>query len=137
MTFKEAVASGWANKMEFTGRSRRSAFWFWYLFQGLVITAFVLVAVGVFAGATALRNSNETLGTIVMVIGIILAIAMGVVGIILSVATIAAAVRRLHDRGQSGLFLLLYLVPFGNIVVLVFLLLPGMPTDNQYGPATS
>jgi hypothetical protein len=28
-------------------------------------------------------------------------------------------------------------VPFGNIVVLVFLLLPGMPTDNQYGPVTS
>jgi uncharacterized membrane protein YhaH (DUF805 family) len=137
MTFKEAVASGWANKLEFSGRSRRSAFWFWYLFQGLVITAFVLVAMGVFAGATALRNSNETLGTIVMVIGITLAIAMGVVGIILFVATIAAAIRRLHDRGQSGLFLLLYLVPFGNVVVLVFLLLPGMPTDNQYGAATS
>ena len=75
MTFKEAVASGWSNKMEFTGRSRRSECWFWYLFQGLVNTAFVLVAMGVFAGATALRNSNETLGTIVMVAGIILAIA--------------------------------------------------------------
>ena len=61
MTFKEAVASGWANKTEFNGRSRRSAFWFWYLFQGLVITAFVLVAMGVFAGAAALRSSNETL----------------------------------------------------------------------------
>ena len=137
MTFKEAVASGWANKTEFSGRSRRSAFWFWYLFQGLVITAFVLVAMGVFAGAAALSSSNETLGTIVMVVGIILAIAMGIVGIILVIGTIAAAVRRLHDRGQSGLFLLLYLVPFGNIVVLVFLLLPGMPTDNQYGPVTA
>jgi len=137
MTFKEAVASGWANKTEFTGRSRRSAFWFWYLFQGLVITAFVLVAIGVFAGAAALGNSNGTLGTIVMVVGIILSIAMGIAGIILVIGTIAAAVRRLHDRGQSGLFLLLYLVPFGNIVVLVFLLLPGMPTDNQYGPVTS
>ena len=72
-----------------------------------------------------------------MVVGIILAIAMGIVGIILVIGTIAAAVRRLHDRGQSGLFLLLYLVPFGNIVVLVFLLLPGMPTDNQYGPVTA
>ena len=137
MTFKEAVASGWANKTEFSGRSRRSAFWFWYLFQGLVITAFVLVEMGIFAGAAALRSSNETLGTIVMVVGIILAIAMGIVGIILVIGTIAAAVRRLHDRGQSGLFLLLYLVPFGNIVVLVFLLLPGMPTDNQYGPVPS
>lgn len=137
MTFKEAVASGWANRFEFSGRSRRSAFWFWYLFQGLVITAFVLVAVGVFAGATALRNSNETLGTIVLVVGIILAIAMGIVGIILYIGAIAVAVRRLHDRGQSGWFLLLYLVPFGNIVVLVFLIMPGMPTDNQYGPVPS
>lgn len=137
MTFKEAVASGWANRFEFSGRSRRSAFWFWYLFQGLVITAFVLVAVGVFAGATALRNSNETLGTIVLVVGIILAIAMGIVGIILYIGAIAVAVRRLHDRGQSGWFLLLSLVPFGNIVVLVFLIMPGMPTDNQYGPVPS
>lgn len=103
----------------------------------MVITAFVLVAVGVFAGATALRNSNETLGTIVLVVGIILAIAMGIVGIILYIGAIAVAVRRLHDRGQSGWFLLLYLVPFGNIVVLVFLIMPGMPTDNQYGPVPS
>ena len=136
MSFKEAVASGWANRMEFSGRSRRSAFWFWYLFQGLVITAFVLVAIGVFAGAAALGNSNGTLGTVLLVVGIILSIAMGIVGIILVIGTIAAAVRRLHDRGQSGWFLLLYLLPFGNIVVLVFLLLPGMPTDNQYGPST-
>jgi len=136
MSFKEAVASGWANRMEFSGRSRRSAFWIWYLFQGLVITAFVLVAIGVFAGAAALGNSNGTLGTVLLVVGIILSIAMGIVGIILVIGTIAAAVRRLHDRGQSGWFLLLYLLPFGNIVVLVFLLLPGMPTDNQYGPST-
>ena len=137
MRFKEAVASGWANKTEFSGRSRRSAFWFWYLFQGLVITAFVLLAMGVFAGAAALRSSNETLGTIVMVIGIILAIAMGIMSIILFIGTVAVAIRRLHDRGQSGLFLLLYCVPIGNVVVLVFLLLPGLPTDNQYGAATS
>ncbi len=28
-------------------------------------------------------------------------------------------------------------VPIGNVVVVVFLLLPGMPTDDQYGPITS
>ena len=37
MTFKQAVSSGWQNKFVFSGRSTRSAFWFWYLFYAIVI----------------------------------------------------------------------------------------------------
>ena len=72
-----------------------------------------------------------------MVIGIILGIAMAVAFIVLVIATVAASVRRLHDRGQSGWFLLLYLVPFGSIIIIVFMVMPGTPGDNQYGPVTA
>ncbi len=137
MTFKQAVNSGWDNKFVFSGRATRSAFWYWYLFYAIVIIALALIEAGVFAGAAALRNSNSTLGTIAMVIGVILGIVMTVAFIVLIIATVAASVRRLHDRGQSGWFLLLYLVPFGSIIILVFMMLPGTPGDNQYGPVAT
>jgi len=137
MTFKQAVKSGWENKFVFSGRSTRSAFWLWYLFYAIVIIALALIEAGVFAGAAALSSSNSTLGTIVMVIGIILGIAMTVAFIVLVIATVAASVRRLHDRDQSGWFLLLYLVPFGSIVILVFMVMPGTPGDNEYGAVTA
>ncbi len=137
MTFKQAVNSGWENKFVFSGRSTRSAFWLWYLFYAIVITAFTLIEAGVFAGAAALSSSNSTLGTIVTVIGVILGVAMTVAFILLAIATVAASVRRLHDRGQSGWFLLLYLVPFGSIVILVFMVMPGTPSDNEYGAVTA
>lgn len=137
MTFKQAVNSGWENKFVFSGRSTRSAFWFWYLFYAIVITAFALIEAGVFAGAAALSSSNSTLGTIVTVIGVILGVAMTVAFILLAIATVAASVRRLHDRGQSGWFLLLYLVPFGSIVILVFMVMPGTPGDNEYEAVTA
>lgn len=38
---------------------------------------------------------------------------------------LAIAVRRLHDTNRSGWWVLLYLVPFGNVVLLVFTTLPS------------
>jgi len=44
-------------------------------------------------------------------------------------------VRRLHDTGRSGWWLLIALVPIvGVIVLLVFMLLDSQPGDNGYGP---
>jgi uncharacterized membrane protein YhaH (DUF805 family) len=48
---------------------------------------------------------------------------------------LAVAVRRLHDTGRSGIVLLLGLVPvIGGLILLVFLILPGNPGPNRYGP---
>lgn len=49
---------------------------------------------------------------------------------------LSCAVRRLHDSGKSGWWLLLGLIPgIGTIIVLVLLLLPGETRENRYGPA--
>lgn len=51
------------------------------------------------------------------------------------VAVIAAGFRRLHDQGNSGAFLLLGLVPLvGWIFLLIMMLYPGQPYENEYGP---
>ena len=47
----------------------------------------------------------------------------------------AAAVRRCHDMGKSGWFVLLSLIPIANIVVgLMLLFCSGDPGENEYGP---
>lgn len=47
---------------------------------------------------------------------------------------IAVSVRRLHDTGRSGWWLLISLIPLiGAIVLLVFMVLDGTPGQNQHG----
>ncbi|MBR5623547.1 DUF805 domain-containing protein [bacterium] len=49
----------------------------------------------------------------------------GVIGTILAVivfiSAISISVRRLHDCGNSGLWVLLYLIPIANIILLIYL----------------
>lgn len=49
--------------------------------------------------------------------------------------SLAVGVRRLHDTGRSGWWLLISLIPLiGTIVLIVFLIQPGEVGDNPYGP---
>lgn len=50
---------------------------------------------------------------------------------------VALVMKRLHDRGLSGLFALLLLIPIVNIGVVIFVgLMPGDPGPNRFGPHT-
>ncbi len=51
--------------------------------------------------------------------------------------SLAIAVRRLHDTDRGGAWILFSLIPFGNIVLLIFLCLEGTPGPNQYGNINS
>jgi uncharacterized membrane protein YhaH (DUF805 family) len=53
----------------------------------------------------------------------------------LEIVVLALTVRRLHDTGRSGWWLLFGFVPWvGAITILVFTLLEGTPGPNQYQP---
>ena len=63
----------------------------------------------------------------------------GLIGGLYSLAVllpgIALGVRRLHDIGKSGWWMLIALVPLiGLIVLLVFACTDSQPGDNEYGP---
>lgn len=46
---------------------------------------------------------------------------------------IAVTVRRLHDTNRSGWYYLINFIPFGSIVLLIFLVQKGDSGPNRYG----
>jgi uncharacterized membrane protein YhaH (DUF805 family) len=92
------------NYATFSGRARRSEYWYFFLFN--VIIAFVLGFVGGLMGTTVLSN--------------IYTLAVLIPGI-------AVGVRRMHDVGKSGWFLL---IPIYNLVLACT---DGVNGDNEYG----
>ena len=56
-------------------------------------------------------------------------------GILALWLSLSAGVRRLHDIGHSGWWMLGYLVPLASLILaLVLLLKPGMERANDHGP---
>ena len=48
----------------------------------------------------------------------------------------AVGVRRLHDTGRSGWWILIGFIPvIGWLVLLVFMFMDSQPGDNEYGPS--
>lgn len=94
----------------FTGRARRKEYWMFVLF-------YVLIAVG-------LALVDALLGT--GFLGSIFVLAM-------IIPSVAAAVRRLHDTGRSGWWMLLGFIPLVGLVLIYFLVLDSDPGDNAYG----
>jgi uncharacterized membrane protein YhaH (DUF805 family) len=103
----------WRKFAEFNGRSRRSEYWMFMLFHCIIFLILCL--------------STFVLGRVGMVL-------CGLYGLAAIVPSISLAVRRLHDVGMNGLWLLLAFVPLGNLVLLVFACLDSTPGPNQYGP---
>lgn len=102
----------------FTGRARRKEYWYFLLFN--IIISIILSAVDGMTGSYNPQTGMGLLGTIY-----ILAILLPAVGV---------SIRRLHDTGRSGWWVLLSLIPLlGTIVLLVFMLQDSKPGSNQYG----
>lgn len=98
---------------KFDGRARRTEFWMFALFNFIV--------------AVILGVIDAVLGT-AGIIGFIYMLAVLVPGI-------ALTIRRLHDTGRPGLWILIALVPvIGTIVLLVFMVLDSQPGANDFGP---
>jgi uncharacterized membrane protein YhaH (DUF805 family) len=97
----------------FEGRAGREEFWVYALFNFLIFFGFYVIA---FASRIP----------ILMVLYYLFSLAV-------LLPTLAVGVRRLHDTGKSGWYLLLELVPFGAIVLIVFWAQAGQFGPNAYG----
>jgi uncharacterized membrane protein YhaH (DUF805 family) len=111
MRFDAAVAKFFKDYATFGGRSRRSEYWYQYLFYFLV-SLFTLLLTGIDGGFT---NVVATLA--------------------LLVPSLAAISRRLHDVGKSFAYVLFALIPLvGIILLIVWLATDGERQPNAYGP---
>lgn len=122
MSFGEAVSTCWKKYGDFDGRAQRPEFWWWILFVTLLQIAASIVLtllLVIFQNAGFL----QWLGVLIFMV-VLLAVIL---------PSIAVSVRRLHDRDLSGWWYLLGFVPFGNIVLLVWYVLPGTPGPNRFG----
>jgi len=109
--WKDVVTKNYAN---FSGRLGLAGFW-WFVLVNFIVELVLLILV------VAVHPIF-----LVLYIGYALAVI---------VPSIAAGIRRLHDTGKSGWFLLISLIPFvGGIILLVLFAQKGQPGENQYGP---
>ncbi len=115
VTFKEAVVSALQlNYCNFSGRSSRSEFWWFYLFN-IIVSAVISV---VFCWSQNAMN-----------------IATGVVNLALLLPSLGLAVRRLHDIGKSGWWIFISLIPvIGWILLIVWYCQDSQMQTNEYGP---
>ena len=110
MDFSQAISSGFSNYVNFSGRSQRSAFWYWTLFAVIVsiVTAIIDNIIGI-----GITNTIS--------------------GLALFLPGLAVNVRRLHDIDRTGWWLLIGLTIIGIFLLIYWYCQPGTPGDNRYG----
>lgn len=112
------------NYTNFKGRARRSEYWNFVFFVSTVL--FVLdLPFGPFSVGESDANGNAFL-----IMLSILSIAFYLVSIL---PLLAVSVRRLHDRGRSGCFLLTAIIPILNLWLLFEFCRDSEPFANKYG----
>lgn len=112
----DAIKICFSKYAKFRGRAAPSEFWWFVLFSVLgSFTATIVLAVAL-AADLAVFELLFILWHLAMVLPLL-----------------AVTVRRLHDIGRSGWWLLLSFIPFVGFIVIILLVIPTRRTDNAYG----
>lgn len=120
MTIKEAIISVFTNYATFSGRARRSEYWFFALFNSIVSSALSILGRNIFGD-----GSSVNLFTMLASLYSLAVLLPG----------LAVTWRRLHDVGKSGANYFWVLLPIvGWIILIVYLCRDSQPGENQYGP---
>ncbi len=102
------------NFANFNGRATRREYWMFLLFN-------ILIGIACFAADIALMATIGIGG-----LNLIYMLAALIPGI-------SVTVRRLHDTGRSGWWILVGLVPLVGLLLLVFMCMDSEPGTNQFG----
>jgi uncharacterized membrane protein YhaH (DUF805 family) len=102
----------------FNGRARRKEYWFFVLFN--ILISIVLSVVDGISGNFSMEAGIGLLS--------------GIYALAVFLPSLAVTVRRLHDSGRTGWWILIAFVPLvGLIVLLILMVLDSNPGPNQYG----
>jgi uncharacterized membrane protein YhaH (DUF805 family) len=121
MSFGAAIASFFSKYATFSGRARRSEFWFAVLFTSLVSTAIAIVAPGTtqYVNDIAIQQAS---------------VLSNLWQLAIFVPSLALSWRRLHDVGRKGIYYLFILLPVvGWILLFIQLVKDSQPGANEFG----
>ncbi|MDR2352320.1 MAG: DUF805 domain-containing protein [Deltaproteobacteria bacterium] len=115
-----SYAYSWRNAFNFNGRASRKEFWIFILINVILFLAlsFLIGFVAGLTGAVDEYNIDK------------LNLPITILQCIIGICSLGIMVRRIHDFGKSGWFILLTIIPF---VGLIFGLIPSEPYPNNYG----
>jgi uncharacterized membrane protein YhaH (DUF805 family) len=115
MNFGQAIASGFANYVNFSGRAIRSEYWYWVLFTviGAIVTLILDDAVFGYESVAPLNS---------------------VFNVVTFLPSLAVLVRRLHDIDRTGWWVLIALTIIGLFVLIYWACQRGTPGPNRFGP---
>lgn len=123
--FTVAVKRFFQKYAVFHGRASRSEYW-WWVFSATVV-GIVLTGIMFLAGFAGASGNEPGPGFVVVYVLMLL------IGLAVTVPSIAITVRRLHDANMSGWWYLLVLIPYaGALVIFIFTLLPPNPAGERF-----
>jgi len=115
-TFMECVKKGFVDCCDYSSRSRRKEYWYFYI--AIMLYAFLVGGI-VYAIGLAIGHSIDYIDGIVM--------------LPLIIFTLPLSVRRLHDTGKTGWWLLIGLTGIGTIILIIFFCTDSDQHNNEYG----
>lgn len=107
VTFVEAIRLYFQNYANFSGRSRRSEYWFAVLFSGLLSAA----------------------------VTVMLPDLASIVSLALICPNLSIAIRRLHDTGKSGWYYFVSFIPLVGGIWMLIQMCKDSEGENQWGPS--
>jgi len=124
MNITQAVSSVFRNYATFQGRAPRSEYWWWTVFSILVSWVTTFIDSLLFSSIGFFHIGGEPTFTPITTL----------VGLALIVPAIAVSVRRFHDLGRTGWWLLIGLTGIGTLVIFFWFMVKGDAGPNRYGP---
>jgi uncharacterized membrane protein YhaH (DUF805 family) len=108
----------WSRAADFSGRSRRKEYWMFTLLNTMTCAALLIPSM-------ALAR---------IWIGTCFSILLFIYELVSVLPYLSCAVRRLHDTGRSGWWLLIAPIPLINLLLILYFAIDGEPGVNDYGP---
>ncbi len=136
--FGEAVKRAFGGITDYASRSTVAEYWWFVLFGAIIaIPAYILMFIAIGSSLTTTTGADgvtEITSNGMSAGGVAIVFVLGLVYVLMFFVTLPLTVRRLHDTDRSGWWYFISAIPFGSIVLLVFLIGGGTPGPNRWGP---
>ncbi len=133
MNFIQSISTCMRKYVTFSGRATRSEFWWFYLFTVLVNLVATSQASSFVPTLLDGQDMTENESSYFLNNFFFLYLST-ITSLILLLPSLAVAVRRLHDVGRSGLWILIAFTVIGIIPLLIWYVTDTKDEENVYGP---